>query len=799
MFPRSTLYMTRFSHAIAALCAGTLTAFSATAEPSAQLPESIVNFLDLNCYECHNDTEKKGGLDMESLRFDPTDHASMGMWALLHDRVRDGEMPPKDELQPEVQERADFLHVFEASLHEASERQQQSKGRVRSRRLNRIEFENTLHDLLGIDIPLKVYMPEDTEQEGFDNIADAQQISYHLLQTYLEAADAALDESFQRALKPERFETRVYDIDEISKGRNRRGNTRDPFTIDNAAVSYPTTLSYHGRMPNTRRLESGWYRVRLRARAVNAPEGHGVWTSVRSGYCYAVKPLMYWIGSFEARDEPEEHEFEAWIEEDHMLEVRPSDRSLRRISGRTITGGTAPDEQAPGVAIEYLDITPINRGLETKDLRERLFGSLPLRKGELVSANPRRDLRQLIAAFAERAFRRPANAAEIESYIEFANRVYRDEQSLLEGLKAGYRAILSSPRFLYFRETPGQLDPYSIASRLSYFLWNRMPDGPLLAAASDGSLNRPAVIRKQVERMLADDRSAAFIENFAAQWLDLKDIDFTSPDEKLYPEFDDTLKHAMLGETHSFLRKLLDENLSVVNVIDSDFAMLNERIARHYGIDGVSGSEYRPVPIDAESRRGGLITHASVLKVSANGTTTSPVIRGVWLLERVLGEHISPPPDDVPAIEPDIRGASSIREQLDKHRSTASCNACHVKIDPPGFALENYDVIGGWRDRYRAINYNGRLDKGPTVDPSYHAADGPSFDNVDGFKRMILAKPDQIARNLLEKTLVYATGASIEFADRREIDALVADLAHDQYGFRSIIHAAVQSSIFLEK
>ena len=763
------------------------------------LPESIVDFLDINCYECHNDTEKKGGLDMEALRFDPTDSASLGMWALLHDRVRDGEMPPKDELQPEPQERSDFLHAFEASLHDASEQQQTQKGRVRSRRLNRIEFENTLHDLLGIDIPLKVYLPEESEHEGFDNIADAQQVSYHLLQKYLEASDAALDEAFKRALKRKAFQPRIYGIDEISKGRDRRGNTRDPFTVGNTAVSYPTSLSYHGRMPNTRRQESGWYRVRLRARSVNAPEGHGVWTSVRSGYCYAVKPLMYWIGSFEARDEPEEHEFEAWIQEDHMLEVRPADRTLRRISGRTITGGTAPDEQAPGVAIEYLEITPIYKGLKPDEIRERLFGSLAFRKGDLLSSNPERELKQLISAFAERAYRRPVKESEIGTYLAFAEQVYRDEQSLLEGLKAGYRAVLSSPRFLYFKETPGRLDPYSIASRLSYFLWNRAPDAPLLTAARNGSLARPSALRKQVERMLADDKSKAFIENFAAQWLDLKDIDFTTPDEKLYPEFDDTLKHAMLGETHSFLRKLLDDNLSVTNVIDSDFAMLNERIARHYGIDGVSGTAYRSVPVDAESRRGGLITQASVLKVSANGTTTSPVIRGVWLLERVLGEHISPPPDDVPAIEPDIRGAASIREQLDKHRSTGACQSCHVKIDPPGFALENYDVIGGWRERYRAINANGRLGKGPTVDPSYKLPDGRSFEGIDGFKAMILAEPDQIARNLLEKTLVYATGASIEFADRREIDAMVADLARDNYGFRSIIHAAVQSDIFLEK
>ncbi len=628
--------MARFSHAFAAFCLSVSATLAAGTESFTTLPESVIDFLDINCYECHNDTEKKGGLDIEALGFDPADSASMRMWTLLHDRVRDGEMPPKDELQPEFQERTDFLQGFEASLHNASEHQQTTKGRVRSRRLNRIEFENTLHDLLGINIPLKGYLPEDSEHEGFENIAEAQQVSYHLLQKYQEASDVALDEA---------FEPRVYGIDEISagprgEGPRRRGNSRVPFTIGDAAVAYPTKLAYHGRMPNTIREESGWYRIRLRARSVNAPEGHGVWTSVKSGFCYAVQPLMYWIGSFEARDEPEEHEFEAWIQEDHMLEIRPADRTLPQLYWRKIPDRTAPEEQGPGVAIEYLEVTPIYKGLNPTELRERLFGSLAYREGDLVSATPERELKKRISAFAERAYRRPVQESEIETYLAFANQVYRDEESLMEGLKAGYRAILASPRFLYFKETPGRLDPYSVASRLSYFLWNRGPDEPLLAAASNGSLTRPSEMHKQVERMLADERSQAFIENFAAQWLDLKDIDFTTPDETLYPEYDETLKHAMIGETHSFLRKLLDDNLSVANVIDSNFAMLNERIARHYGIDGVSGTEYRRVPIDAHSYRGGLITQASVLKVSANGTTTSPVIRGVWLLERVLGERI---------------------------------------------------------------------------------------------------------------------------------------------------------------
>ena len=763
------------------------------------IPESVQFFLDLNCYECHNDTDKKGGVDIENLQFNPNDSGSMRTWTLMHDRVRDLEMPPKKNLWPEETERTDFITTFESTLHKVSEEQQQELGRVRSRRLNRVEYENTLHDLLGIDIPLQTFLPEDQEQDGFNNIADAQQISYHLLQTYLEAADASLEAAFQKALNPRTFESRLYQPSEIAQGRNRRGNTRDPFLVDQQSISYPTSLSYHGRMPPTKAKKSGWYRIRFTARSVNAPKDHGVWTSVRSGYCYAVKPLMYWIGSFEARDEPETFEFEAWIEEDHMIEIRPNDRTLPRIPGKSITGGTAPDLKVPGVALDFLEVTPIYRRSSPQQLRELLFEDLDIKKGQLVSQNPEHDIERLVSRFAERAFRRPVPQEDLQPYIDFALNAYEDEQSVNEGLHAGFRAILSSPRFLYFQEKPGELDPHSIASRLSYFLWNRPPDETLLNFAASGNLRKPQVLQAQVERMLQDSRSQAFIENFAAQWLDLKDIDFTTPDEKLYPEFDEILKNAMLGETHSFLRTLLDENLSVTHIIDSDFAMLNERIARHYGIEGVSGTDFRRVALKPEHKRGGIITHGSILKVTANGTTSSPVIRGVWMLERILGEHISPPPDDVPAIEPDIRGATSIREQLDKHRSTESCNACHAKIDPPGFALENYDVIGGWRQYYRALKDRGGIGKGPIVDPSYDLKDGRSFQDLEGFKRMILAKPDQIARNLVEKTLVYATGARIEFADRREIESIVEKVSHQNYGFRSILHAAVQSSIFLEK
>lgn len=260
--------------------------------------------------------------------------------------------------------------------------------------------------------------------------------------------------------------------------------------------------------------------------------------------------------------------------------------------------------------------------------------------------------------------------------------------------RAGYRALLCSPRFLYFYEQPGPLNGYAIASRLSYLLWNRMPDDELLRLAGESKLREQDVIRGEVDRMLKDPRGRRFVEDFAAQWLDLSQIDFTEPDRKLYPGFDLVVQQSMLDETHAFVEKMLRDDLSVGNLLDSDFTFLNSRLARFYGIDGVAGDKLRPVKLEPDDHRGGLLTQGAILKITANGTTTSPVIRGVWVSERLLGVDIPPPPQNVPAIEPGIRGAKSIREMLAKHKSDASCASCHVKIDPPGFALENYDPGG---------------------------------------------------------------------------------------------------------
>ena len=447
-----------------------------------------------------------------------------------------------------------------------------------------------------------------------------------------------------------------------------------------------------------------------------------------------------------------------------------------------------------------------------------------------ASAHPKEDAERLVRDFLPRAFRRPVSEEMLQQYVARVHDKLNNGYTFHEAMTYAYKAILSSPHFLLLLEPGAQpalvkddfqstkLDDYALAARLSYFLWSTGPDQELLDLAAKRELAKPDVLRSQVERMLASPKSHQFTENFVGQWLDLRMIDATVPDPRLYPDFDRTLLWAMPRETYLFFEEVLKNDRSLLEFVDSDWTMLNERLAKLYGIPGVIGNELRKVTLPPGSHRGGVMTHASVLKVTADGMRTSPVLRGKWVLERIIGKPPAPPPPDVPAIEPDIRGATTIRQQLDKHRTIAACARCHVHIDPPGFALENFDPIGGWRDYYRVTAPTGRgkvdlpgfkvlrvgfvqrpIYRGPDVENGGETHDGRKFKNIDDYKQLLLADKDQLARNLTQKLLVYSTGADIQFADRELVEQIVARLATKNYGFRTLVHEIVQSRAFLNK
>jgi hypothetical protein len=460
--------------------------------------------------------------------------------------------------------------------------------------------------------------------------------------------------------------------------------------------------------------------------------------------------------------------------------------------------------KSPGLAIEWIEVEGPLHAEWPPPSHRRLFGDLDLTKGTLADAE------QVLRRVLPLAFRRSIEGDDVQPYLKLVGTALKEKQPFEQAMRAGLKMALCSPRFLFLKERPGKLDDFALASRLSYFLWSSMPDEELLAAARRDELSKPDVLRGQVERMLKSPRAAAFTENFLGQWLNLRQIDFTTPDKQLYPEFDDLLEWSMVRETHLFFEELLRHDLSVLNFVDSDFTMLDERLARHYGIAGVEGLKFRKVELRPEHHRGGVLTHASVLRVSANGTTTSPVLRGVWVLDRILGKAPKPPPANVPAVEPDIRGAITIREQLAKHRQFASCASCHQHIDPLGWALENYDVIGGWRERYRTLGTEKRSDKvvdgaqvayceGSAVDVGDTLADGRKFADLAGLKKLLLADPDQVTRALAERLVVHATGAGVEYGDRGAVEKIVAQTRAQKYVRRALVHAVVQSELFLNK
>lgn len=772
---------------------------------ASDVPSAVAVFLEQHCHDCHTGTDAEAGLDLTRLNTDLTDSVVMKRWVRVFDRVAEGEMPPADAGPVEQPARQQFLATTDHWISGQQQRIDEQSGRVRARRLTRRELERSLHDLLGIDIPLADQLPEEGQAAEFSTVAGGQSISHFQLAAYLTVVDQALDESWRRAFsEADRYE-KDFSPREIAR-RDPKRRTREPEMRDGLAVIWSSGLIFYGRIPATTAPQDGWYRFRLRVSGLKLPETGGVWSTVRTGLCVSSAPLLPWVTAFEAEAEPKDIEFDAWLPRGHMLEIRPGDSTLKsgRFAGGQVGVGEGEPQELPGIAFHRLTMDRVHHGPDNEELRQLLFHDTPVSMGDrrtpgrLESRMPADDLQRLLASFASRAFRRPVSEAELKPFVEMASNVLQESGDLAAAVRVGYRTILCSPRFLYFAEEPGALDDWAVANRLSYFLTGSLPDERLAKLAASGKLRTAEQLRAEADRLLAADGGRQFVQDFAAEWLDLRLIDFTEPDRKLYPGFDAIVQNAMLDETHTFLQTMLQENRGVVNLVDSDDTWLNSRLARYYAIPGVEGDELRRVELPEDSHRGGLLTQGAILKVTANGSTTSPVIRGVWVSERLLGQPIPPPPANVPAIEPDIRGATSIREMLAKHRDQASCASCHVRIDPPGFALENFDPSGRWREHYLLVS-GGRREKGPRVDPAYTLPDGRSFADLDEFRSLVAASPRGLARNVVDKLITFGTGASISFADRKAVEEIVEAAADDNYGMRSLLYGVIMHPIFLRK
>jgi mono/diheme cytochrome c family protein len=762
--------------------------------------ETVRPLLERHCLECHAGDDPRTDLRLDRLQTDFGDPDSRKTWRAVLRRVEAGEMPPESQARPtddEIAALAGWVRGQAAAVVAA-------EGRTVLRRLNRVEYENTVRDLLGIHLELQDYLPPDSMAHGFDNVGEAQHVSSFLMDRYLEAADRALAAAIANGPQPAPVDLHFSLKDEILVQRS----SEDVFLhLDDALVMFSSS-AWNSIVANAfYPPDGGLYRVRIRTSAYQS-DGKPVTVRIEAGP-NLMGQKNHLVGYFDVpAGDPTMIEFVDYFDSRHSVRLLPYGLAPAQV----VTQVGAGKYEGPGLAVHWIEIQGPLYDAWPPASHRALLGDLPQvpapnYRVEVASDDPLADAERILRRFAARAYRRAVTNDDIRPLVSLVEHKLAEGRSFEQAVRVGLLAVLVSPDFLFLREEPGPLDDFALASRLSYFLWSTMPDQELLDLAEQRTLTDPEVLRGQVERMLGDPRAENLTRNFVGQWLNLRDIDFTEP-SYIYPEFDDLLKHSMVREAELFFAEVLRDDLSLTNFVASDFTVLNERLARHYGIPDIEGQAFRTCPLPAESHRGGVLTMAGVLKVTANGTYTSPVLRGAWVLDRILGTPPTQPPQGVPALEPDIRGATTIREQLARHRENSTCASCHTHIDPPGFALESFDVIGGWRDFYRttgqgeAVEIDGRSMpylRGPAVEPADTLADGRAFADIDELKQLLLADQDQIARALATRLLTYATGRAPDAVDAPQVDAIVARAARHDYGLRTLVHEIVQSELFRNK
>lgn len=895
--------------ALAALACGPLL-------PAAEPPVAVGLFLDRYCSSCHNAEELKGRLDLETLAYDPESRANLALWVKVHDRVKAGEMPPKEKRRPDADRIGEFLQALASTLTESERALTARDGRTVQRRLNRYEYEHALRDLLHVPwARIRDQLPQDGEAFRYNKSGEALDVSHVQMARYLSAADHAMRQAMRQQLdRPEAAVRRYYARDEPSLTRaflpRENGTLPDRLAFPvldaraqpdvragRAPLTSPETRDREavGKVSSTFSDAGGYSWSRFRAPVAGRYKlrfaGYSVWVSGGGiGRWFfegqgEQKSPVYWrpvwhrpnldevwpgrrpepigvyaafgqgqrrqVGAFDFNPEPTVHEVEVLLAAGEMMQTDGSRLFRTRVNGtdEQYVNPLAQPDGMPGYAVQWMEVEGPLADEDTGAGYRLLFDDLPLRRlppgargvmletvppppppdaprppgppsfrmeqvpVEVVSADPARDAERLLRRFLARAYRRPVREEDVQLFLALFHGQTEKGDGFAKALLAAYTAVLASPGFVFVEEAPGRLDDHALATRLALFLWNSGPDAALRARADRGELRQPGVLRAETERLLDDPKSRRFVEAFTDYWLDLRKIDDTSPSATLYNDYelDDPLKQAALEETRLFVAELLRADLPAGTLIDSDFTFANERLAAHYGIPGVTGAALRRVALPAGSVRGGLLTQASILKVTANGTTTSPVLRGHWITERILG-YETPPPPPVPAVEPDIRGAVTIRQQLEKHRADPSCASCHATMDPPGFALESFDVMGGWRERYRAVKediapvpgvgLNGQrfaFHHALPVDAAGELPDGRAFRDVREFKRLLLADEEPIARALAKQLVTYATGQPVRFSERGQLETLLQRAAPRGYGVRTLVHEIVQSDLFQMK
>lgn len=759
-------------------------------------------FLETHCLRCHNEEKAEGSLTVAGFRDLDSVVKHRKTWETIVKRVANGEMPPEDEPRPTPEEVNAFTEHLRALFDYSDRHAQPDPGRVTMRRLNRVEYRNTIRDLIGIDFDPTEDFPSDDVGHGFDNIGDVLTLSPVLMERYLAAAESIT----ARAITP---------IPPQPTKRHLSARYTEPASgeVEQRVIEDGwRRLSSDGKDP----IETGPLNTRYEWQA----EGDYIFRTkvfAKSGAPARIAILI------SGRDLPEPTpreqldqlvgnaerpmrllstvEVQATSRESAQLIEVPVPKMRGR--GRVLVALYKPGEgQPPAVVnVEYFAL-------------EGPLDPRPESQRQLLAANPdlpqSEQTREVLTRFLRRAYRRPPTRDELERVAAFVDSTVASGEKWEAGMQYAIQAVLCSPKFLFrveLDDTPQSpdkrpLDEFQIASRLAYFLWSSMPDDELLDLAGQGQLT--ANLEQQVRRMLADPKSRALVDNFAMQWLQIQRLTTLSPDAKLFPNFNEQLRAAMLEETSRFFESILREDRRIPELIDADYTFLNEPLARLYGIvdtqgnlagqpvtrrggEPIRGGEFRRVSLQ-DRRRGGLLTQASVLTVTSNPNRTSPVKRGRWVLEQILGEPPPPPPPNVPELAEDQESTlgASLRTRLEIHRRNPSCANCHAKMDPIGFALENYNAIGGFRTR------DGEFE----IDPSGEFADGAKFQGVEDLKSIVSGKKDLLARCLTEKLMTFALGRGVEYYDRPIVEQIVRTITSEDDRFSRLVIEIVQSEPF---
>lgn len=815
---------------------------------------TVAPFITEHCTSCHGPDKQKAKLRLDTLPADFSDPQIAEKWKEVVNAVNGHEMPPEEEPQPSVNSANQFASWLENQLALAEIKKRST--RVVLRRMNRTEYNHTIRDLVGVDFNPAERFPEDPPAGGFDNIGKALTMSPMQLELYYDAARQILDRALVEGPKPESVKWR-FDPEENDKGvdrlRVKRGKNNILLNKNSNKVENGFTVIHHEAWNTSVGFRdfkvpvAGEYVIRFRA-AGRVPTRDQVIASaatilgIRRDEQTAKQPK---------RKEHHDQQFQSDLQ--HFKSHSIYQYGPPRVKMTINLGGTPrviseqdidADPSAPGMYEVRTYLSTQNAGVsihndyEVPSLLENFWmqGRPEFARPELLidwiefegpiqpvwppashqlilfpSPNQEKDetayARDVLARFMTRAYRRPLREGELDAKMALYEKIRAEKSSFIEAIKIPLAATLASPHFLYLVEpespgdSPRPLEPFELASRLSYFLWSSMPDVDLFLLAQSGEITKPAVIRAQVDRMLADPRSDAFVVNFASQWLGLRKVGANPPSKTLYPEYDRHLEVSIVRETTGFFSEILRSDLDATNLIKSDFVTINERLARFYGISGVRGDEIRKVMVAKDFPRGGLVTQASIHSITSNGTRTSPVVRGTWILKTLLGDDPGLPVANVGEIQPKVPGIgkATVRQRLAIHREVASCARCHDKIDPLGLALENFNAAGQWRER-EGHGYNGRIEKNdPVIDASAKMPDGTEFVGVQGLQEQLLKMDQPFLESLASHLTTYALGRELGFADRPAIRGFVKDMRAEKNTLRSLIKSIVTSQAFTTK